>query len=473
MKQKRQQTGGHSPEEDWAQRLRDHLAGYEAPVPDDLWEKIEARLPKEVVSPTPPKKKEARIVPLWARWAAVAAVFVGGLVLWNVKSGMWNENSHEADQTAAVLPLSRGSQRGSEQAHSQAERKAEFKAELKAELEAELEADQTTPNPSYSGGETDTPEGIGLKAKAPALLAEERPMESEKKAEEKPLEPISSGEKSAEEPKESTSPEGKPIMPISSDDKPISSEEKPNETEKSPEDVIRELDQKIAEYKQHHNGSAAINLYASNGFGHQSYRNGVLMSQELLSNYDYYTNPDNYGTRAGDSPVYLANHEERQKFYQPISFGLSVNIPISSGFSVSSGVVYTRLRSDFTSIANSLVYERQQTLHYVGIPLTVQYNVWQWRGLNVYATAGGQADFNVKACVTTEGTETKLEKDNLQWSVNAAAGVQYNFIPQLGIYVEPGIKHYFDNGSHIRNFFKHRPTNFNLQIGLRLNMGKK
>lgn len=434
MKQERHQTDKHSREDQWTQRLRDHLADIEAPVPDDLWEKIEARLPKEVASPTP--KKEARIVPLWARWAA-AAVIVGGLViLWNVKSGMWNENSLLSSKSETTKKTS-------------AEKTPALMKSKKSE-------------------ESESSESIEQGVKAPTLLAEEIPMESEKKVEEMPLVPVSSEEKPNE-----------PILPVSSEEKsnesiqPISSEKKPNGPEKSPENVIRELNQKIAAYKQRRSGSATINLYASNGFGNQSYRNGVLMSQELLSNYDYYRNPDSHGTRVGNSPVYLANHEERQNFYQPISFGLSVNIPISSKFSVSTGVVYTRLSSDFTSIANSLVYERQQKLHYVGIPLTVQYNVWQWHGLNVYATAGGQADFNVKAYMTTEGTETKLEKDNLQWSVNAALGVQYNFIPQLGIYVEPGIKHYFDNGSHIQNYFKHRPTNFNLQIGLRLNMGKK
>ncbi len=434
MKQERHQTDKHSREDQWTQRLRDHLADIEAPVPDDLWEKIEARLPKEVASPAP--KKEARIVPLWARWAA-AAVIVGGLViLWNVKSGMWNENSLLSSKSETTKKTS-------------AEKTPALMKSKKSE-------------------ESESSESIEQGVKAPALLAEEMPMESEKKVEETPLVPISSEEKPNE-----------PILPVSSEDKPnepilpISSEKKPKDSEKSPENVIRELNQKIAAYKQRRSGSATINIYASNGFGNQSYRNGVLMSQELLSNYDYYRNPDSHGTRVGNSPVYLANHEERQNFYQPISFGLSVNIPISSKFSVSTGVVYTRLSSDFTSIANSLVYERQQKLHYVGIPLTVQYNVWQWHGLNVYATAGGQADFNVKAYMTTEGTETKLEKDNLQWSVNAALGVQYNFIPQLGIYVEPGIKHYFNNGSHIQNYFKHRPTNFNLQIGLRLNMGKK
>ena len=421
MKQDRQQTGKHGPEKDWAQRLRDHLADYEAPVPDDLWEKIEARLPKEVVSQTPTPKKKARIVPLLAKWAAVAAVFVGGLVI------LWNENRYEADQTAEVLPLNRGSQRGSEQAHDAAEN------------ETDREADQTTPPKG-------TPPNLGGESCAQGNLT--------------PKEPIPSEKESADVPKE-------PILPIPSEKKP---EEKSHELEKRPEDVIRELDQKIAEYEQRRSHKASLNLYASNGFGNQSFRNGVLMSQELLANYDYYTNPGSVGTRGGNSTVYLANHEERQQFYQPISFGLSVNIPISSGISVSSGVVYTRLSSDFTSIANSLVYERQQTLHYVGIPLTVQYNVWQWHGLNVYATAGGQADFNVKASVTTEGAETTLEKDDLQWSVNAAVGVQYNFIPQLGIYAEPGIKHYFDNGSHIQNFFKHHPTNFNLQVGLRLNI---
>ena len=268
---------------------------------------------------------------------------------------------------------------------------------------------------------------------------------------------------------EEVEPEIAEAQPQQSSAEPLPIEEQ-SEMEQT-QQQIRDLDQKITEYKARRSHHTAVSLYASNGFGDLSNRNGVLMSEQMLANYDYESRMGVASTRSG-SPVYLANYEERQKYHQPISFGLTTNFPISSVLSVSSGVVYTRLSSDFTSIASSFVYEKKMTLHYIGIPLNVQYRVWQWHGLNVYATAGGQADFNVKVRLEADGLEQEMEKDRVQWSVGGALGVQYNIIPQLGLYAEPGIKYYFDNGSHIRNYFKYRPTNFNLQIGLRLNMGK-
>lgn len=51
-------------------------------------------------------------------------------------------------------------------------------------------------------------------------------------------------------------------------------------------------------------------------------------------------------------------------------------------------------------------------------------------------------------------------------------GIQYDVLPQLGLYAEPGVKYYFDNGSPLINIFKDKPLNLNLQVGLRLNITK-
>jgi hypothetical protein len=172
--------------------------------------------------------------------------------------------------------------------------------------------------------------------------------------------------------------------------------------------------------------------------------------------------------------IYLADFEENQKHYQPISFGLTTNIPIYPRLSVATGVVYTRLRSDFTKKMSGVSLVREQTLHYIGIPVSLQYQIWDYKGLRIYASAGGQADLNVKASQKSEGSNQSMDhRDDLQFSVQGAVGVQYDFIPLIGIYVEPGIKYYFNNGSDVRNFFKDKPTNFNLQVGLRLNLGNQ
>ena len=143
---------------------------------------------------------------------------------------------------------------------------------------------------------------------------------------------------------------------------------------------------------------------------------------------------------------------------------------MTDSWSVTSGIVYTRLLSDFDKIIGADRITKRQTLHYIGLPLTVNYRIWGNKRLIVYAGAGGEADVNVAAKTTTEGVSHTIDKDKLQWSTNVSVGFQYNILPQLGAYMEPGAKYYFNNGSAVENFFKDKPLNFSLQVGLRFNV---
>jgi hypothetical protein len=111
-----------------------------------------------------------------------------------------------------------------------------------------------------------------------------------------------------------------------------------------------------------------------------------------------------------------------------------------------------------------------QTLYYVGLPVAVDYLLWGNKTVSAYVQAGGQVDKNVKASLESEGTKLDMEKDRLQWSAGSALGVQLNVTPALGVYVEPGLRYYFDNGSNVENIFKDKKLNFQLQVGVRLDI---
>ena len=61
----------------------------------------------------------------------------------------------------------------------------------------------------------------------------------------------------------------------------------------------------------------------------------------------------------------------------------------------------------------------------------------------------------------------------LQWSVNASLGMQYDFNSSIGIYAEPGISYYFNNGSSVKTIYNDKPLNFNLNLGIKYTFGKK
>lgn len=165
----------------------------------------------------------------------------------------------------------------------------------------------------------------------------------------------------------------------------------------------------------------------------------------------------------------------------PIRIGLSVAYALTDRLSISGGLTYTRLSSDIKDASRESKYIGEQRLHYVGIPVNVSYKVASFRWLGLYGTAGVLAEKCVSG-TTDEGyvenntmkyTNTHdISSKPLQMSVNAGVGIQFDFIDNVGIYAEPGLSYYFDDGSALQTIYKEKPLNFNLNVGVRFKLSK-
>ena len=165
----------------------------------------------------------------------------------------------------------------------------------------------------------------------------------------------------------------------------------------------------------------------------------------------------------------------------PIRIGLSVAYALTDRLSISSGLTYTRLSSDIKDASRESKYIGEQRLHYVGIPVNVSYKVASFRWLGLYGTAGVLAEKCVSG-TTDEGyvenntmkyTNTHdISSKPLQMSVNAGVGIQFNVHDNVGIYAEPGLSYYFDDGSALQTIYKEKPLNFNLNVGVRFKLSK-
>lgn len=194
------------------------------------------------------------------------------------------------------------------------------------------------------------------------------------------------------------------------------------------------------------------------------------------------------GADTKDSPMLdmsSVNRDVEQKteydHHLPIRIGLSVAYALTDRLSISSGLTYTRLSSDIKDASRESKYIGEQRLHYVGIPVNVSYKVASFRWLGLYGTAGVLAEKCVSG-TTDEGyvenntmkyTNTHdISSKPLQMSVNAGVGIQFDFIDNVGIYAEPGLSYYFDDGSALQTIYKEKPLNFNLNVGVRFKLGK-
>lgn len=164
---------------------------------------------------------------------------------------------------------------------------------------------------------------------------------------------------------------------------------------------------------------------------------------------------------------------------QPVQAGVTVAWSFTDRFSAETGVTYSCLVSDLSSGTDAGRYSIRQTLHYVGVPLSLRYDFLKAGGFRLYVSAGGQVEKCVAGNTRTDyfadgrkisSENGKISVDPLQWSVNAHFGAQYDFAPWAGLYLEPGAAYYFSNGSPVNCIYNECPFNFSLRAGLRFNL---
>lgn len=165
----------------------------------------------------------------------------------------------------------------------------------------------------------------------------------------------------------------------------------------------------------------------------------------------------------------------------PVRIGLNVAYAVTKRLSIESGLTYTRLSSDISEGTKDNYFYGDQKLDYIGVPINVKYKLVNSHRFSIYTSVGVLAEKCVSGKATkkyvimseTKDTECReISTKPFQMSVNAAIGAQYDVIENVGIYAEPGLSYYFDDGSSLKTIYKDKPLNFNLNIGIRLSLGK-
>ena len=413
---------------DWTEQLRERLADYEADAPEGLWADIERRLTQQPTSVVVPPQQKSTVTPLWRRWVSIAALvaLVAGMGWW-----FWPK-----EQTANG-PLAK-----MEQTQSKPLAKQEPELRESPVRTGRTESSLTTEKEFAHYGKK-----VRINQTDNNILSQNH-ISADNQAETKRAEVPPQPQRSSQQ---------QPPTPSAL---------------RSRAEVFPQRTSPLPSPTKNRKG-ITIGLMANNGLMAYNHTNGVMMSPEMASRYDFSDYLPPGSTRATEEPIWLIGYEERQHHDHPISFGLTVSYPLTNRWTLSTGLVYTRLNSQFVNVLSGTPITTDQRLDYLGVPLNMQYHVLKGKGWKAYASAGAQIDWNIRAKRNTEGVDVNARNDHPQWSLAGGIGVEYDIIPLVGIYAEPGLRYYLKNDSKVDNFFKDQPFNWTLQIGIRLNLGKE
>lgn len=137
------------------------------------------------------------------------------------------------------------------------------------------------------------------------------------------------------------------------------------------------------------------------------------------------------------------------EYSMPLNVGVQVQLKIDSHLAIGLGIRYSLLQSKYDGLINKKFNRVKQSLHYIGIPVNLYAIILDRKNFVVYANAGGSLEKGLRAEYSFQSydgnTHASSSISGVSYSVNAGLGVEYRFVPLLGVYLQPDIVYYFNS----------------------------
>lgn len=206
--------------------------------------------------------------------------------------------------------------------------------------------------------------------------------------------------------------------------------------------------------------SSSLTLLLQKASGQVLAKNGVSFIDSYSISHDKQQGIENPHLPELPCPVKIEHSH-------PYTLGIAVSFPLSDRFSISTGLDYSICDSRITYSNKSFV---NQSAHYLGVPLRLDWIPLRTNKLFVYTGAGAEA---YRCLFAKQGQDTRLKDAYLYYSAIFVGGLRYEPVRRVGLFIEPQFSYNFlRDDPAVLSAITDTKVLFNLKAGISFSFGR-
>jgi len=158
----------------------------------------------------------------------------------------------------------------------------------------------------------------------------------------------------------------------------------------------------------------------------------------------------------------------------PFTVGIGARFHLTPRLSLGTGLDYSLLTRTFAGSYQAVSGSVSHTMHYLGIPVKLYYDIISSDKIGFYVYGGGEIEYcvsNQYRLFSNPDIVKSYPVSGPQFSAGGGLGVEFRLTRRVGLYFDPGVNYYFP-GNQPKSIRTEKPFLLNFDAGVRFNFGR-